>query len=147
FALPLPSRVAEPRTPSAFETVTVPVGVAPPPFAVTVTATMGEVPADVGCTVAVVVVPLRTTCTTSLVVLLFSLFAPVVSNRAVMLWLPTESDDVLNGATPFVVVAKPSDWLSSRNVTTEPSDTGPRFCSRVDVDVNVTDWPGSDGFC
>jgi len=113
---------------------------------VTVTATTAAVPAGVGCTVAVVVVPLRTTCTTT-EVLVFSLFAPVVSNRAVMLWLPTESDDVLNAATPFVVVAKPSDWLSSRNVTTEPSDTGPRFCSRVDVDVNVTDWPGSDGFC
>ena len=60
------------------------------------------------------------------------------------MWLPVDSPLVVQVATPPV-----SGWAPQPKIVAVPSlkTTVPVGTSPVTVAVNVTDWPGADGFC
>jgi hypothetical protein len=63
--------------------------------------------------------------------------------EAVMVWPPTESDELENVATPLVSVPAPMEVPPSKKVTV-PVGVPP---APDTVAVNVTDCPKTDGFC
>ena len=62
-----------------------------------------------------------------------------------IVWLPTESDEVAKLALPELKVAVPKVAAPSRNVTV-PVGVPVAGATGLTVAANVTAWPNSDGF-